>query len=215
MENKGLTFLEKVQNKIKENENNHESIKENLINKINKISTEILNNKNAMDYLCRVNDDIFYGFSDCNLINHLKKYITFDIIFLNKIIKQEENLERHTIQELNDILSNIFNVKILLTKYLPINDIICDFFKGLDILYNEKIISDCEMEEIFNKINNNQYLLLEGYSLLIKNRKLLILDKKTNNYFNFFLNYDMIFKISGEGFHFVNEMEKYIEDNFL
>ena len=207
MENKGLTFLEKVQNKVKENENNHETIKENLINKINKISTEISNNKNAMDYLCRANDDIFYGFADCNLINYLKKYVTFDIIFLNKIIKQEENLERHAIQELNDILSNIFNIKILLIKYLPINDIICDFFKGLDILYNEKIISDCEMEEIFNKINNNnQYLLLENYSLVIKNRKLLILDKKTNNYFNFFLNYDMIFKISGEGFHFVNKM---------
>lgn len=215
MENKGLTFLEKVQNKVKENENNHETIKENLINKINKISTEILNNKNAMDYLCRANDDVFYGFADCSFINHLKKYVTFDIIFLNKIIKQEENLERHTIQELNDILSNIFNIKILLIKYLPINDIICNFFKGLDILYNEKIISDCEMEEIFNKINNNQYLLLENYSLVIKNRKLLILDKKTNNYFNFFLNYDMIFKISGEGFHFVNKMEKYIEDNFL
>lgn len=215
MENKGLSFLEKVQNKVKKNENNHESIKENLINKINKISTEISNHKSAMDYLCRVNDDIFYGFSDCNLINHLKKYITFDIIFLNKIIKQEENLERHTIQELNDILSNIFNIKILLIKYLPINDIICNFFKGLDILYNEKIISDCEMEEIFNKINNNQYLLLENYSLVIKNKKLLILDKKTKNYLNFFFNNDMIFKISGEGFHFVNKMEKYIEDNFL
>lgn len=124
-------------------------------------------------------------------------------------------MERHTIQELNDILSNIFNIKILLIKYLPINDIVCNFFKGLDILYNEKIISDCEMEEIFNKINNNQYLLLENYSLVIKNRKLLILDKKTKNYFNFFFNNDMIFKISGEGFHFVNKMEKYIEDNFL
>lgn len=215
MENNGLTFLEKVQNKVKENENNHETIKENLINKINKISTEISENKNAMDYLCSVNDDIFYKFTDCNLIDYVKKHVTIDMIFLNKIIKQEENLKRHTLQELNDILSNIFNIKILLIKYLPINDIICNFFKGLDILYNEKIISDCEMEEIFNKINNNQYLLLEGYSLLIKNRKLLILDKKTNNYFNFFLNYDMIFKISGEGFHFVNEMEKYIEDNFL
>lgn len=62
MENKGLTFLEKVQNKVKENENNHETIKENLINKINKISTEILNNKNAMDYLCRANDDVFLRF---------------------------------------------------------------------------------------------------------------------------------------------------------
>ena len=74
MENNGLTFLEKVQNKVKENENNHETIKENLINKINKISTEISNNKNAMDYLYGVSDDIFYGFTDCNFINHLKKY---------------------------------------------------------------------------------------------------------------------------------------------
>ena len=215
MENNGLTFLEKVQNKIKENENNHESIKENLINKINKISTEISENKNAMDYLCSVNDDIFYKFTDCDLIDHVKKHVTIDIIFLNKLIEQKECLEKHSIKELNDILSNIFNIKILLIKYLPINDAICNFFKGLDILYNERIISNCEMEEICNKINDNQYLLLENYSLLIKDRKLLILDKKTNNFFNFFLNYDMIFKISGEGFLFVKKMEKYIEDEFL
>ena len=89
MENNGLTFLEKVQNKVKENENNHETIKENLINKINKISTEISENKNAMDYLCSVNDDIFYKFTDCDLIDHVKKHVAIDIIFLNKLIEQK------------------------------------------------------------------------------------------------------------------------------
>ena len=186
MENNELTFLQKVEEKINEHRKERNKIKTNIIDSIYEIVDEINNNHEANQYLSQLENDIFYGF-DFGTLNKPNEIMSIHYnldIDINTIInifyyKDHNWLKKHDLDVLKNILRNLELIKKLLLEYLPIDKQIRDFFNGLQMLHDERIMLNSDVQEVFDKINNNKNLLYNDSSLVIREGELYILDSET------------------------------------
>lgn len=220
MENNELTFLQKVEEKINEHRKERDKIKTNIIDSIYKIVDEINNNHEANQYLSQLENDIFYGF-DFGTLNKPNEIMSIHYnldIDINTIInifyyKDHNWLKKHDLDVLKNILRNLELIKKLLLEYLPIDKQIRDFFNGLQMLHDERIMLNSDVQEVFDKINNNKNLLYNDSSLVIREGELYILDSETRK-----LDYMVESKIlvpSKDSLLLIKELEKEIENKFL
>lgn len=220
MENNELTFLQKVEEKVSEYRKEREKIKTNLIDSIYEIVDEINNNHEANQYLSQLENDIFYGF-DFRTLNKPNEIMSIHYnlnIDINTIInifyyKDHNWLKKHDLDVLKNILTNLELIKKLLLEYLPIDKQIQDFFNGLQMLHDERIVLNSDVQEVFDKINNNKNLLYNDLSLVIREGELYILDSETRK-----LDYMVESKIlvpSKDSLLLIEKLEKEIEDKFL
>ena len=79
--------------------------------------------------------------------------------------KEHDLLKKYDLDTLKKILRNFKLIKELLLEYLPIDKQIQDFFNGLQILHDEHIMLSSDIQEIFDKINNNKNNLEKTFVL--------------------------------------------------
>lgn len=175
MDNNGLTFLQKVEEKVSKQRKEKNKIKTNIIDSIYKIVDEISNNYEANQYLSKLENDIFYGFdfgtlNKPNEIIKIEYNLDINVKTMMSIFSDKEHnlLKLYDLEVLKNILRNFKLIKELLLEYLPIDKQIQDFFDGLQMLHDENIMLSSDIQEIFDKINNNKDLFYNDSSLVIR-----------------------------------------------
>ena len=220
MENNELTFLQKVEEKVSEQRKEKNKIKTNIIDSIYKIVDEISNNYEANQYLSKLENDIFYGFdfgtlNKPNEIMKIEYNLDINVKTMMSIFSDKEHnlLKLYDLEVLKNILRNFKLIKELLLEYLPIDKQIQDFFNGLQMLHDEHIMLSSDVQEIFNKINNNKDLFYNDSSLVIRGGELYILNSKTRKLD--YMNESKVLIQSKDSLRLIKELETEIENKFL
>lgn len=220
MDNNGLTFLQKVEEKVSEQRKEKNKIKTNIIDSIYKIVDEISNNYEANQYLSKLENDIFYGFdfgtlNKPNEIMKIEYNLDINVKTMMSIFSDKEHnlLKLYDLEVLKNILRNFKLIKELLLEYLPIDKQIQDFFDGLQMLHDENIMLSSDIQEIFDKINNNKYLFYNDSSLVIREGELYILNSKTRKLD--YMNESKVLIQSKDSLRLIKELETEIENKFL
>lgn len=220
MNNGELTFLQKVEKKVNEQRKEREKLKINMANSIYEIADEIMNNQETSQYLMKLENDIFYGF-DFRILNKPSEIIKMqynldiDVKTMMNIFydKEHDLLKKYDLDTLKKILRNFKLIKELLLEYLPIDKQIQDFFNGLQILHDEHIMLSSDIQEIFDKINNNKNLFYNDLSLVIREGELYILNSKARNLYC--MNEFKVLVPNKDSLLLIKELEKEIENRFL
>ena len=110
-------------------------------------------------------------------------------------------------------LRNFKLIRELLLEYLPINKQIQDFFDGLQILHDEHIMLNSDIQEIFDKINNNKNLFYNDSSLVIRESELYILESETKKLDD--MVESKVLVPSKDSLQLIKELELEIENKFL
>ena len=220
MDNNGLTFLQKVEEKVSEQRKEKNKIKTNIIDSIYKIVDEISNNYEANQYLSKLENDIFYGFdfgtlNKPNEIMKIEYNLDINVKTMMSIFSDKEHnlLKLYDLEVLKNILRNFKLIKELLLEYLPIDKQIQDFFDGLQMLHDENIMLSSDIQEIFDKINNNKDLFYNDSSLVIREGELYILNSKTRKLD--YMNESKVLIQSKDSLRLIKELETEIENKFL
>lgn len=220
MDNNGLTFLQKVEEKVSEQRKEKNKIKTNIIDSIYKIVDEISNNYEANQYLSKLENDIFYGFdfgtlNKPNEIMKIEYNLDINVKTMMSIFSDKEHnlLKLYDLEVLKNILRNFKLIKELLLEYLPIDKQIQDFFDGLQMLHDENIMLSSDIQEIFDKINNNKDLFCNDSSLVIRGGELYILNSKTRKLD--YMNESKVLIQSKDSLRLIKELETEIENKFL
>lgn len=220
MDNNGLTFLQKVEEKVSEQRKEKNKIKTNIIDSIYKIVDEISNNYEANQYLSKLENDIFYrfDFGTLNKPNEIMKIeynLDINVKTMMSIFSDKEHnlLKLYDLEVLKNILRNFKLIKELLLEYLPIDKQIQDFFDGLQMLHDENIMLSSDIQEIFDKINNNKNLFYNDLSLVIREGELYILNSKARNLYC--MNEFKVLVPNKDSLLLIKELEKEIENRFL
>ena len=220
MDNNGLTFLQKVEEKVSEQRKEKNKIKTNIIDSIYKIVDEISNNYEANQYLSKLENDIFYGFdfgtlNKPNEIMKIEYNLDINVKTMMSIFSDKEHnlLKLYDLEVLKNILRNFKLIKELLLEYLPIDKQIQDFFDGLQMLHDENIMLSSDIQEIFDKINNNKDLFYNDSSLVIRGGELYILNSKTRKLD--YMNESKVLIQSKDNLRLIKELETEIENKFL
>lgn len=220
MNNNGLTFLQKVEEKVSEKRKEKNKIKTNIIDSIYKIVDEISNNCEANQYLSKLENDIFYGFdfrtlNKPNEIMKIKYNLDINVKTMMSIFSDKEHnlLKLYDLEVLKNILRNFKLIKELLLEYLPIDKQIQDFFDGLQMLHDENIMLSSDIQEIFDKINNNKDLFYNDSSLVIREGELYILNSKARNLYC--MNEFKVLVPNKDSLRLIKELETEIENKFL
>ncbi len=220
MDNNGLTFLQKVEEKVSEQRKEKNKIKTNIIDSIYKIVDEISNNYEANQYLSKLENDIFYGFdfgtlNKPNEIMKIEYNLDINVKTMMSIFSDKEHnlLKLYDLEVLKNILRNFKLIKELLLEYLPIDKQIQDFFDGLQMLHDENIMLSSDIQEIFDKINNNKDLFYNDSSLVIRGGELYILNSKTRKLD--YMNESKVLIQSKDSLRLIKELETEIENKFL
>lgn len=220
MNNNGLTFLQKVEEKLGEQRKEKNKIKTNIIDSIYKIVDEISNNYEANQYLSKLENDIFYGFdfgtlNKPNEIMKIEYNLDINVKTMMSIFSDKEHnlLKLYDLEVLKNILRNFKLIKELLLEYLPIDKQIQDFFDGLQMLHDENIMLSSDIQEIFDKINNNKDLFYNDSSLVIREGELYILNSKTRKLD--YMNESKVLIQSKDSLRLIKELETEIENKFL
>lgn len=220
MDNNGLTFLQKVEEKVSEQRKEKNKIKTNIIDSIYKIVDEISNNYEANQYLSKLKNDIFYGFdfgtlNKPNEIMKIEYNLDINVKTMMSIFSDKEHnlLKLYDLEVLKNILRNFKLIKELLLEYLPIDKQIQDFFDGLQMLHDENIMLSSDIQEIFDKINNNKNLFYNDLSLVIREGELYILNSKARNLYC--MNEFKVLVPNKDSLLLIKELEKEIENRFL
>lgn len=220
MNNNELTFLQKIEEKVNEQRKEREKIKTNLIDSIYEIVDEVMDNHEASQYISKLENDIFYGFNfgtlnKSNEIMKIEYNLDIDAKTMINIFYDEDYdfLKQYDLDILKNILRNFKLIRELLLEYLPINKQIQDFFDGLQILHDEHIMLSSDVQEIFDKINNNKDLFYNDSSLVIREGKLYILDFKTRKLD--YMNESKVLIPSKDSLRLIKELETEIENKFL
>lgn len=220
MNNGELTFLQKVEEKVNEQRKEREKLKINMVNSIYEIADEIMNNQEASQYLMKLENDIFYGFDFRTLnkpseIMKMQYNLDIDVKTMMNIFydKEHDLLKKYDLDTLKKILRNFKLIKELLLEYLPIDKQIQDFFNGLQILHDEHIMLSSDIQEIFDKINNNKNLFYNDSSLVIREGELYILNSKARNLYC--MNEFKVLVQCKDSLSLIKELEKEIENKFL
>lgn len=220
MDNNRLTFLQKVEEKVSEQRKEKNKIKTNIIDSIYKIVDEISNNYEANQYLSKLENDIFYGFdfgtlNKPNEIMKIEYNLDINVKTMMSIFSDKEHnlLKLYDLEVLKNILRNFKLIKELLLEYLPIDKQIQDFFDGLQMLHDENIMLSSDIQEIFDKINNNKDLFYNDSSLVIRGGELYILNSKTRKLD--YMNESKVLIQSKDSLRLIKELETEIENKFL
>lgn len=220
MDNNGLTFLQKVEEKVSEQRKEKNKIKTNIIDSIYKIVDEISNNYEANQYLSKLENDIFYGFdfgtlNKPNEIMKIEYNLDINVKTMMSIFSDKEHnlLKLYDLEVLKNILRNFKLIKELLLEYLPIDKQIQDFFDGLQMLHDENIMLSSDIQEIFDKINNNKDLFYNDSSLVIRGGELYLLNSKTRKLD--YMNESKVLIQSKDSLRLIKELETEIENKFL
>lgn len=220
MDNNGLTFLQKVEEKVSEQRKEKNKIKTNIIDSIYKIVDEISNNYEANQYLSKLENDIFYGFdfgtlNKPNEIIKIEYNLDINVKTMMSIFSDKEHnlLKLYDLEVLKNILRNFKLIKELLLEYLPIDKQIQDFFDGLQMLHDENIMLSSDIQEIFDKINNNKDLFYNDSSLVIREGELYLLNSKTRKLD--YMNESKVLIQSKDSLRLIKELETEIENKFL
>lgn len=220
MDNNGLTFLQKVEEKVSKQRKEKNKIKTNIIDSIYKIVDEISNNYEANQYLSKLENDIFYGFdfgtlNKPNEIIKIEYNLDINVKTMMSIFSDKEHnlLKLYDLEVLKNILRNFKLIKELLLEYLPIDKQIQDFFDGLQMLHDENIMLSSDIQEIFDKINNNKDLFYNDSSLVIRGGELYILNSKTRKLD--YMNESKVLIQSKDSLRLIKELETEIENKFL
>ena len=220
MDNNGLTFLQKVEEKVSEQRKEKNKIKTNIIDSIYKIVDEISNNYETNQYLSKLENDIFYGFdfgtlNKPNEIMKIEYNLDINVKTMMSIFSDKEHnlLKLYDLEVLKNILRNFKLIKELLLEYLPIDKQIQDFFDGLQMLHDENIMLSSDIQEIFDKINNNKDLFYNDSSLVIREGELYILNSKTRKLD--YMNESKVLIQRKDGLRLIKELETEIENKFL
>lgn len=220
MDNNGLTFLQKVEEKVSEQRKEKNKIKTNIIDSIYKIVDEISNNYEANQYLSKLENDIFYGFdfgilNKPNEIMKIEYNLDINVKTMMSIFSDKEHnlLKLYDLDVLKNILRNFKLIRELLLEYLPIDKQIQDFFDGLQMLHDENIMLSSDIQGIFNKINNNKNLFYNDSSLVIREGELYLLNSKTRKLD--YMNESKVLIQSKDSLRLIKELETEIENKFL
>lgn len=220
MDNNGLTFLQKVEEKVSEQRKEKNKIKTNIIDSIYKIVDEISNNYEANQYLSKLENDIFYGFdfgilNKPNEIMKIEYNLDINVKTMMSIFSDKEHnlLKLYDLDVLKNILRNFKLIRELLLEYLPIDKQIQDFFDGLQMLHDENIMLSSDIHGIFNKINNNKNLFYNDSSLVIREGELYLLNSKTRKLD--YMNESKVLIQSKDSLRLIKELETEIENKFL
>lgn len=221
MNNGELTFLQKVEEKVNEQRKEKEKLKINMVNSIYEIADEIMNNQEASQYLSQLENDIFYGFDFRTLnkpceIMKIQYNLDLDVKTMMNIFydKEHDLLKEYDLDTLEKILRNFKLIKELLLEYLPIDKQIQDFFDGLQMLHDENIMLSSDIQEVFDKINNNNKdLFYNDFSLVIREGELYILNSKARNLY--YMNEFKVLVPNKDSLLLIKELEKEIENRFL
>lgn len=220
MNNGELTFLQKVEEKVSEQRKERDKIKTTIINSIYEIADEIMNNQEASQYLMKLENDIFYGFdfgtlNKSNEIMKIEYNLDINVKTIMSIFSDKEHnlLKLYDLDVLKNILRNFKLIRELLLEYLPIDKQIQDFFNGLQMLHDERIMLSSDIQEIFDKINNNKNLFYNDLSLVIREGKLYILNSKARNLYC--MNEFKVLVPNKDSLLLIKELEKEIENRFL
>ena len=127
--------------------------------------------------------------------------------------KEHNLLKLYDLEVLKNILRNFKLIKELLLEYLPIDKQIQDFFDGLQMLHDENIMLSSDIQEIFNKINNNKDLFYNDSSLVIREGELYLLDSKTRKLD--YINESKVLIPSKDSLLLIKKLEAEIENKFL
>ncbi len=216
--NNKLTFLEKAKNEVKKNE-----VKERTIQKIEILVRVIKNNKLAMDYINKANDngEIYFGF-DCSndYISEIINNINITAFKLNLIINNNDlinYLQTIKPEDINCLFKNLKAIKILLIDCLYRQAEICDFLNALNVLHRGQIIPKNDFEEIIQNINKAN-LLSENNILILeetKNGSAFVKNKINKKVFSIDRLPKSIIIPSEENLNFVRMLEKEIEDKYF
>ena len=195
-------------------------IKTNIIDSIYKIVDEISNNYEANQYLSKLENDIFYGFdfgtlNKPNEIMKIEYNLDINVKTMMSIFSDKEHnlLKLYDLEVLKNILRNFKLIKELLLEYLPIDKQIQDFFDGLQMLHDENIMLSSDIQEIFDKINNNKNLFYNDLSLVIREGELYILNSKARNLY--YMNEFKVLVPNKDSLLLIKELETEIENKFL
>lgn len=220
MDNNGLTFLQKVEEKVSEQRKEKNKIKTNIIDSIYKIVDEISNNYEANQYLSKLENDIFYGFdfgilNKPNEIMKIEYNLDINVKTMMSIFSDKEHnlLKLYDLDVLKNILRNFKLIRELLLEYLPIDKQIQNFFDGLQMLHDENIMLSSDIQGIFNKINNNKNLFYNDSSLVIREGELYLLNSKTRKLD--YMNESKVLIQSKDSLRLIKELETEIENKFL
>ena len=220
MNNGELTFLQKVEEKVNEQKKERDKIKTTIINSIYEIADEIMNNQEASQYLMKLENDIFYGFdfgtlNKSNEIMKIEYNLDINVKTMMSIFSDKEHnlLKLYDLDVLKNILRNFKLIRELLLEYLPIDKQIQDFFNGLQMLHDERIMLSSDIQEIFDKINNNKNLFYNDLSLVIREGELYILNSKARNLYC--MNEFKVLVPNKDSLLLIKELEKEIENRFL
>ena len=127
--------------------------------------------------------------------------------------KEHNLLKLYDLDVLKNILRNFKLIRELLLEYLPTNKQIQDFFDGLQILHEEHIMLSSDVQEIFDKINNNKDLFYNDSSLVIRDGELYLLDYKTRKLD--YMNESKVLIPIKDSLRLIKELETEIENKFL
>lgn len=220
MNNGELTFLQKVEKKVNEQRKEREKLKINMVNSIYEIADEIMNNQEASQYLMKLENDIFYGFdfgtlNKSNEIMKIEYNLDINVKTMMSIFSDKEHnlLKLYDLDVLKNILRNFKLIRELLLEYLPIDKQIQDFFNGLQMLHDERIMLSSDIQEIFDKINNNKNLFYNDLSLVIREGELYILNSKARNLYC--MNEFKVLVPNKDSLRLIKELETEIENKFL
>jgi len=209
-----------LEEKVSEHRKERDKIKTNIINSIYEIVDEISNNYEANQYLSKLENDIFYGFdfgtlNKPNEIMKIEYNLDINVKTMMSIFSDKEHnlLKLYDLDVLKNILRNFKLIRELLLKYLPIDKQIQDFFNGLQMLHDENIMLSSDIQEIFDKINNNKDLFYNDSSLVIRGGELYILNSKTRKLD--YMNESKVLIQSKDSLRLIKELEIEIENKFL
>ena len=209
-----------LEEKVSEQRKEKNKIKTNIIDSIYKIVDEISNNYEANQYLSKLENDIFYGFdfgtlNKPNEIMKIEYNLDINVKTMMSIFSDKEHnlLKLYDLEVLKNILRNFKLIKELLLEYLPIDKQIQDFFDGLQMLHDENIMLSSDIQEIFDKINNNKDLFYNDSSLVIRGGELYILNSKTRKLD--YMNESKVLIQSKDSLRLIKELETEIENKFL
>ena len=209
-----------LEEKVSEQRKEKNKIKTNIIDSIYKIVDETSNNYEANQYLSKLENDIFYGFdfetlNKPNEIMKIEYNLDINVKTMMSIFSDKEHnlLKLYDLEVLKNILRNFKLIKELLLEYLPIDKQIQDFFDGLQMLHDENIMLSSDIQEIFDKINNNKDLFYNDSSLVIREGELYILNSKTRKLD--YMNESKVLIQSKDSLRLIKELETEIENKFL
>lgn len=220
MNNGESTFLQKVEEKVNEQRKERKKLKINMVNSIYEIADEIMNNQEASQYLSQLENDIFYGFDFRTLnkpseIMKIQYNLDLDVKTMMNIFydKEHDLLKEYDLEVLKNILRNFKLIRELLLEYLPIDKQIQDFFDGSQMLHDENIMLSSDIQEIFDKINNNKDLFYNDSSLVIREGELYLLNSKTRKLD--YMNESKVLIQSKDSLRLIKELETEIENKYF